>query len=226
LIEINNVKIYGMDESFIASSYPMRTDLPKNWGLKDSYEGMTPEEVENHYKRSVRLGTTPIGEGHDNFLNGIIVQFDFTAPIKVWTEAQRYHFLDFVSSQSTMHRLVMMDMSKDSTWDEHVDGYIKRRMELIQEDYDNWVDHYNKTVEKYGADSQEAKDAEKGKQYRWLKLLMSCPVGLLLTARMTTNYRQLKTIYSQRKNHRLPHWREFCSWIERLPNSKLIIGKE
>lgn len=226
MIEINNVRVYGMNESFIASGYPMRTDLPRKWGLKDSCEGMTPEEVGTHFKRAIRLATTPIGEGHDNFLNGIIVQFDFTAPIKVWTEAQRYHFLDFVSSQSTMHRLAMMDMSNDATWDEHVDSYMKRRMELMQEDYNKWIDHYNKSVEEYGEDSQEAKDAKKGKQYRWMKLLMSCPVGLLLTARMTTNYRQLKTIYNQRKNHRLPHWREFCSWIERLPSSELIVGKE
>ena len=50
------------------------------------------------------------------------------------------------------------------------------------------------------------------------------PSGLELTARMTTNYRQLKTIYAQRKNHRLPEWRRFCEWIEDLPMSELIIG--
>ena len=48
-----------------------------------------------------------------------------------------------------------------------------------------------------------------------------------LTARLTTNYRALKTVYSQRKNHRLPEWREFCKWIETLPYAdELIIGKE
>jgi hypothetical protein len=43
---------------------------------------------------------------------------------------------------------------------------------------------------------------------------------------MTTNYRQLKTIYSQRKTHRLPEWKEFCAWIETLPYSELITGEK
>ena len=57
-----------------------------------------------------------------------------------------------------------------------------------------------------------------------LYLLYNCPVGLQLTARMTTNYRQFKTIYKQRKNHTLPEWREFCKWIETLPYAELITG--
>jgi hypothetical protein len=42
---------------------------------------------------------------------------------------------------------------------------------------------------------------------------------------MTTNYRQLKTIYQQRKAHRLPEWVSFCEWIESLPYSQLITGE-
>ena len=56
-----------------------------------------------------------------------------------------------------------------------------------------------------------------------LALIYNCPTGLNLTARMTTNYRQLKTIYSQRRNHKLPEWREFCKWIETLPYVKEFI---
>lgn len=43
------------------------------------------------------------------------------------------------------------------------------------------------------------------------------PSGLLLTARITTNYLQLKSIYAQRKTHRLPEWKQFCMWVEGLP---------
>lgn len=44
------------------------------------------------------LGGSDIGSGHDNFLNGIVVQFDLTFSNKAWVEMQRYHFIDFVSS--------------------------------------------------------------------------------------------------------------------------------
>ena len=36
------------------------------------------------------------------------------------------------------------------------------------------------------------------------------------------SYQTLRRIYKQRRNHRLPHWREFCSWIETLPYSWMI----
>jgi len=36
------------------------------------------------------------------------------------------------------------------------------------------------------------------------------------------SYQTLRRIYKQRRNHRLPHWREFCLWIETLPYSWLI----
>ena len=55
-------------------------------------------------------------------------------------------------------------------------------------------------------------------------MMCNVPMGLHLTARMTTNYRQLKTIYKQRRTHTLPEWQAFCDWIETLPYSELIIG--
>lgn len=195
-MEITNIEVYGLDESIIASGYPMRTDLP------DPILAITDDDK----KRGEKLASCKIGTGHDNFLNGIIVQFDLTAPIKVWTELQRYHFIDFVSSQSTMHRLKDMDLSK--AFDEHTDPRMIEIMKELQAEYK--VKAENKEV--FGKQVDEA----------YLKLLLSCPVGLNLTARMTTNYRQLKTIYAQRKNHRLPHWHKFCDFIEELPYSEMI----
>lgn len=37
------------------------------------------------------------------------------------------------------------------------------------------------------------------------------------------SYQCLRRIYYQRRNHRLPHWREFCQWIESLPFAKELI---
>jgi len=188
-IDITNAVVYGMGFAEMASGYPMRTDLPDDEGLI---------VLGKDLGRAEKLSNAPIGSGHDNFLNGIILQFDLTAPIKMWTELQRYHFIDFVSSQSTMHRL--QEMNFDVVFDESVPIVIKDAMKALQNTYK--------------ADPTKA---------NWLRFIMSCPVGLKLTARMTTNYRQLKTIYAQRKNHRLPHWKEFCEWIKTLPGSKYII---
>ena len=58
-------------------------------------------------------------------------------------------------------------------------------------------------------------------------LIASLPCGFVLGATMSTNYRQLKTMYFQRRNHRLKERHEFCHWCESLPLFKeMIIGDE
>lgn len=195
---VNRVHIYGFEESIRGSKFPMATDL----------ESLSTDFA----KSTVRLGTSAMGEGHDNFLNGIIVQFDLTLTNKAWVEAERYHFLDFVSSQSTMHRITRFDL--DKAYIEYVDP---RMIEIMKEK----VQQYNELSEKAKTDSSLNEELKK----RYLEILYSNPAGFRLTARMTTNYRQLKTIYAQRKNHRLPEWRVFCQWCETLPHSEFITRK-
>lgn len=40
------------------------------------------------------------------------------------------------------------------------------------------------------------------------------------------SYQTLRRIYFQRRNHRLPHWRDFCKWVETLPYSSELITIE
>lgn len=40
------------------------------------------------------------------------------------------------------------------------------------------------------------------------------------------NYEVLVNIYKSLQNHKLDEWHELCDWIESLPYSELIIGKE
>lgn len=182
---ISNVKVYGLADSIRASKYPKSVDVEK------CTDEVTPT-VE-------KLAMCTPGTGHDQFLTGIVVQFDLTFSVKAWVEAERYHFLDFVSSQSTMHKITKLD--PELQCNEYV---LKNVVDVVKA----LIDCYNEdpTPENY------------------LRVLYNVPVGFRLTARMTTNYRQLKTIYNQRKNHRLPEWREFCKRVEELPYSKFITG--
>lgn len=187
-MKIDRAVVYGLRESIRAAKFPMAVDT----------EELTTEITAGIKK----LATSGIGEGHDNWLQGVIVQFDLTCSNKMWVEIERYHFIDFVSSQSTMHKAAQMNF--DKCFNKYVSTWIKCECNKLKMEYIN-----DPTPENY------------------LRLLYNLPSGLELTARMTTNYRQLKTIYRQRKNHRLPEWREFCRWIEeRLPMSELITGVE
>lgn len=189
---INNVKIYDLEESFRASKYPMATDISK---VDDSYT-----------KTIEKLGQSEMGHGHDNFLSGILVSFDLTFTNKAWVEMERYHFAQIVSSQSTMHKITKFDL--DKSYVEYVDPKIVRIMK-------EKIKNYNDLLEIKNIDKETL-------SRKYLEILYSNPAGFKLTARVTTNYRQLKTIYQQRKNHRLPEWKVFCEWIETLPCSELI----
>ena len=191
-MKIENVKIYDLEESIIASGYPMRTSAEMR------------QMDEKDLKRAEKLSIASVNDNgaHGQFLTGIRVAFDLTFSNKAWVEAERYRFLEFVSSQSTMHRITKFDL--DTQYHEYVDPRVINIMKEKVEEYNSMED-----------------SPEKVKKY--LEILYTNPAGFELTARLTTNYRCLKNIYMQRKNHRLPEWREFCSWIESLPYAKELI---
>ena len=198
---VSNVKIYDLDECLVAAGYPMRTvaeqhpvtEQDKNRGL--------------NLVKATKDGNT----AHSQFLTGIRVNFDLTCSNKMWVEAERYRFLEFVSSQSTMHRITKFDLNQ--AYNRYVD---KRIVEIMKEK----VKEYNAFIEvREAAKGHPEVVAELNKILKemYLEILYSNPAGFTLTARMTTNYRCLRNIYKQRKDHRLPEWREFCKWIETLP---------
>lgn len=202
---VSNVKIYDLEESIIASGYPMRTKAE-----------MRPIE-DKDIQRGVRLvNATKTGNtAHHQFLTGIRVNFDLCFTNKAWVEAERYRFLEFVSSQSTMHRITKFDL--DQQYIEYVD---KRIIDIMREkvnDYNNLISR----IEAFGPEDENLRNQlqEEAKR-RYLEILYSNPAGFRLTARMTTNYRCLRNIYKQRHDHRLPEWRTFCDWIETLPYAR------
>lgn len=60
----------------------------------------------------------------------------------------------------------------------------------------------------------------------WWQLIQLLPSSYNQTRNVMLNYEVLANIYRQRKNHKLDEWREVCKWIESLPYSELITGKE
>lgn len=130
-MKIENLKVYDLDESIIASGYAMRTELIER------------EPDEKDMKRAINLTKASNGNGaHGQFLTGIRVAFDLTCSNKMWVEAERYRFLEFVTSQSTMHRIAKFDLDKQ--FNEYTDP---RAISIAEE----LRDRYNEdpTPEKY-----------------------------------------------------------------------------
>ena len=204
---VSNVDIYDLEKSILASGYPMRTTIPDR------------DITEKDLARCKNLvNATKTGNGaHAQFMTGIRVNFDLTFSNKAWVEAERYRFLEFVSSQSTMHRITKFDL--DNQYNKYVDPRI---IEIMK----SKVQAYNKVMElrdSYDKDDQRREDLTEWLKDAYLEILYSNPAGFTLTARMTTNYRCLRNIYMQRKDHRLPEWRAFCKWIETLPYAQELL---
>ena len=162
----------------------------------------TQEEFEASLKRATALANAKMGSGHSNFLKGIRVSFDIKYPGYFTPELQRYNFVDIVTSSSKMHRLMQMDM--DTSFNQYVTEASKTQMKGLIEAYNEESSYEN-----------------------FMAVVSNCPMGLELFMRCSTNYLQLKTIYRQRKGHKLKQdWGAFLSFIESLPYAKeFIIGE-
>lgn len=190
---IGKTEVFGVDYAIKASGNPMRTTFNR-------------EEIdEKDLRRAGVLGSCRGGEGHDNYLKGCVVEFDIIAPLYWWKQAQRYHWFDYVSSQSTMHCLLKFDIPS----------------QCVKETNKEVLSIISKIKDEYNAISEDDKEA---KYSKWRELVASVPCGFCLGATMVTNYQELKTMYHQRKFHKLVEWHEFCKWCDTLPHFLELTG--
>ena len=162
----------------------------------------TEEEFQKGLERAKKLVQASYTDKnvhcHDNFMTGIRVSFDMKYTQYITKQMQRYHWFDIVTSSSKMHRLTKMDF--DKCCNKWVSDETKAQMKRLIAEYNAIPTGDN-----------------------FMRVISNCPQGIMLFMRVSTNYEQLHTIYVQRKNHRLPCWREFCEWIETLPYAKELI---
>lgn len=213
---ITNTRVYGLNESIIRSKYPKNDIVTDNAAKYVLDDVITKTDI----SRATKLGQCANGTGHDNFLKGIIVQFDLNMSLKAWPQAQRYHWFDIVSSCSTMHTIHKMDIK------EHCNEYVwPETIDMLQRAIDQYNEHNSKLNDNSLSGDIKA-SLQRVRDKLFYNIVYNIPMGFELTAGITTNYQQLKTIYKQRRNHRLPEWQMICDWIESLSCSFLITGKK
>lgn len=211
MLKVQNIKIYDLEESIIASRNAMRLTPPK----------YTKEEFEQSLERAKKLAKTPNGSGHQTFLSGIRVSFDIKYPNYISPELQRYHWVDIVTSASKIHRLMEMDL--DMCCNKYVTKSMIEEMQVhiakykaIKEDKEDNIYFWEMRDGSY----HKTETKEDSLYFAFMRCISNCPQGIELFMRVSTNYLQLKTIYHQRKNHRLVEdWVDgFClDFVEKLP---------
>lgn len=228
MLKIENTETYGWE----AAIRGMRN--PKNsWDKSDSewkyYDGDCYNGVldgvfvigKNDLDLMMRLRNA--GTDHRKYLRMITVYCDITAPLYWWKEFDTYKVGTVANSCSTMHKIHAKEFTVDDFSHEH----------LSTETYDEegWVDttrssenlldfivcHLNVYRELYN----ETKD----KKY-WWQMIQLLPSSYNQKRTVELNYEVLANMYKSRKNHKLDEWHTFCDWINTLPHSELITGKD
>ena len=132
--------------------------------------------------KEVSKKLAPLDDGHNKFLESIIVWIDITAPRFWWQEFDTYRVGVTKQSESTMHTLVKKELNQDNFVIDVPEEYL----DLLNAVLDNDDLGFAKAM---------------------------LPEGFLQRRVVCTNYKTLRTILKQRKNHKLPAWKVFCKEV-------------
>lgn len=175
--------------------------------------------------KDLELAQVLIGAGkeHAKFLRQIFVSVDISAPIYWWKEMDTYKLGTTANSTSTMHKLTSKPITLDCF---EISNYNKGLIIDLEDTekyddgiafYDHW--HLETFVDIMIEHLEQLRIAyirTKNKKY-WEELIRWLPESYIQTRTWTANYAVLRNIYSQRKNHKLKEWLQFCDWIFTLP---------
>lgn len=200
MIKIENAVTTGWQAAIRGMRNPMNS-----WLKIDSFDDKLGENDRELMKKLERSGSD-----HAKYRRMIVVTMDIVAPLYWWKEFDTYKVGTVTNSCSTMHKIAEKEFTLEDFSHEHMNiasetclettiGYLNlfRQSFLENHDKDNW--------------------------WQMIQLL---PSSYNQRRTILLNYEVLANIYKSRKNHKLDEWREFCKWIESLPNSFLISCEE
>ena len=242
MIKIENVEVMGWEHVIKGMRNPMNSWDKSDSGIcKGGDDGIGCEncsryDCEHTYDHSFQLGKADHelmmklaagGPVHAKYRRMIVVYLDITAPLYWWKEFDTYKVGTVANSCSTMHKIAEKEFTLDDFSCENLisncdevyildeEGYCPLSPQYLFKEY--VLTMLNNCRTKY----LETKD----KKY-WWQMIQLLPSSYNQRRTVMLNYEVLAGIYPMRKNHKLDEWREFCQWIEQLPYSEIIIGKE
>jgi hypothetical protein len=170
------------------------------------------------------------GTDHRKFMRMIAVYLDITAPLYWWKEFDTYKVGTVANSCSTMHKIAAKEFTLDDFSHEHLlsmanndagDALFLNDANNIRIDGDDLLGLTVNVLNYYRGRYIKTKD----KRY-WWQLIQLLPSSYNQRRTIMLNYEVLANIYKSRRNHKLDEWHTFCDWIETLPYSELITGKD
>lgn len=158
------------------------------------------------------------GPVHAKYRRMIAVYVDITAPLYWWKEFDTYKIGTVANSCSTMHKIHSKIFTIDDFSHEHLFDEDSLQVDIGS------LGSLKHTIRSLNI-AREAYLGSGDKRY-WWQMIQLLPSSYNQKRTVMLNYEVLAGIYPMRKEHKLDEWRSFCNWIEGLPYSEIIIGKE
>lgn len=201
-----------------------------SWDRSDSIE-YTASLLIGEKDRDLMMILRNAGTDHRKFMRMITVYVDITAPLYLWKEFDTYKVGTVANSCSTMHKIHEKEFTLEDFSCEHLGVHTFACDENgndVPVFQNLWEESLKRTIKDLNvARSFYDTTSELGlkKQY-WWQMIQLLPSSYNQKRTVMLNYEVLANIYKSRKNHKLDEWRELCKWIESLPCSDLITGKD
>ena len=250
MLKIENAEVFGWEHAIRGMRNPMNSweksdsefitadgdhhDITGNSGPWYGEDGWSENLIgPNDQKLMTQLAKA--GTDHRKFMRMITVYLDITAPLYWWKEFDTYKVGTVANSCSTMHKIAEKKFDVNDFSHEHIE-------ELDGDEYNMSYDWLLRTVDilnyyrkKYNTASEKLKrditNAERKhvlaqQKLFWWQMIQLLPSSYNQKRTVMLNYEVLANIYKSRRNHKLDEWHTLCDWIETLPYSELITGKE
>jgi len=143
--------------------------------------------------KGVAKRLAPKDGGHNKFLESMQVWIEITAPRYWWQEFDTYRVGTTKQSESTIHTLTKRPLTKDDF-----------EYPVLEEA----IDHLNSLIKRYNK-----ADRHGNKKFWFTQIKTNLPEGFLQKRMVCTNYKVLRNVVWQRKNHMLAEWRTFIDTL-------------
>ena len=165
----------------------MEIKILEEAGFEWAMEGLARSFNQNIEKMpAVALNLSSKDMGHNKFLESIVVWIRITAPRFWWSEFDTYRVGITKQSNSTMHTL--------------------KKQLLTSENFEYPIDEKYISYLNHLITCNEPIDIIKN----------ALPDGFIQGRTVCTNYKVLRNIILQRRNHKLPQWKFFCEEMKKL----------
>lgn len=228
MLKIENAEVVGWEHAIRGMRNPMNSwaksdsrvvDCDGECASCDAYELVSDDlcmvplgehVVIGSNDRELMTKLAKAGTDHRKFMRMISVYLDITAPLYCWKEFDTYKVGTVANSCSTMHKIAEKEFTLEDFSHEHLVGIAKDDLNGTLAVLNHFRKFYLKTKEKSF----------------WWQMIQLLPSSYNQKRTVMLNYEVLANIYKSRRNHKLDEWHTLCDWIETLPSSEIITGKE